>query len=147
MRGYAFNRTADFETVREIKEKLCFTRWVLFYDQKYNRNINYVTKSYDLDADKKLAEETTTLVESYTLPDGRVIKVANERFEAPECMFQPHLVDVEQPGIAGKHFVFQNFDWRLIILLKYYRITIQYHSISCRWYKSWVIQTYCPIWW
>lgn len=56
--------------------------------------------SYDLEADKKLAEDTTTLVESYTLPDGRIIKVASERFEAPECMFQPHLVDVEQPGIA-----------------------------------------------
>lgn len=50
--------------------------------------------------DKKLSEETTTLVESYTLPDGRVIKVGSERFEAPECMFQPHLVDVEQPGVA-----------------------------------------------
>ena len=35
------------------------------------------------------------------LPDGRVIKVGQERFEAPECMFQPHLVDVEQPGVAG----------------------------------------------
>ncbi len=40
------------------------------------------------------------LVESYTLPDGRVIRVGSERFEAPECLFQPHLVDVEQPGIA-----------------------------------------------
>lgn len=102
LRGYAFNRTADFETVRQIKEKLCYM-------------------SYDLDLDKRLAEETTTLVESYTvsmqpasracylrlkrtscsqLPDGRVIKVGSERFEAPECMFQPHLVDVEQPGVG-----------------------------------------------
>ena len=39
-------------------------------------------------------------VESYTLPDGRVIRIGSERFEAPECLFQPHLVDVEQPGIA-----------------------------------------------
>lgn len=29
-----------------------------------------------------------------------MIKVGSERFEAPECMFQPHLVDVEQPGVA-----------------------------------------------
>jgi actin-related protein 2 len=81
MRGYAFERTADFETVRGIKEKLCFM-------------------SYDLELDKKLADETTVLVENYTLPDGRVIKVGSERYEAPECMFQPHLVDVEQPGVA-----------------------------------------------
>ncbi|KAH8926182.1 Actin/actin-like protein [Atractiella rhizophila] len=81
LRGYAFNRTADFETVRGIKEKLCYV-------------------SYDLALDKKLAEETTCLVENYTLPDGRVIKVGSERYEAPECMFQPHLVDVEQVGCA-----------------------------------------------
>ena len=80
-RGYAFNRTADFETVRQIKEKLCYV-------------------SYDLELDKRLSEDTTVLVESYTLPDGRVIRVGSERFEAPECLFQPHLVDVEQPGIA-----------------------------------------------
>jgi actin-related protein 2 len=80
-RGYALNRTADFETVRLIKEKLCYV-------------------SYDLALDQKLSEDTTTLVENYTLPDGRVIRVGSERFEAPECLFQPHLVDVEQPGIA-----------------------------------------------
>ena len=80
-RGYALNRTADFETVRQIKEKLCYV-------------------SYDLSLDQRLSEDTTVLVESYTLPDGRVIRVGSERFEAPECLFQPHLVDVEQPGIA-----------------------------------------------
>ncbi|KAG4306136.1 hypothetical protein PORY_000124 [Pneumocystis oryctolagi] len=80
-RGYAFNRTADFETVRQIKEKLCYV-------------------SYDLELDHKLSEETCVLVESYTLPDGRVIKLSSERFEAPECLFQPHLVGLEQPGIA-----------------------------------------------
>lgn len=80
-RGYALNRTADFETVRQIKEKLCYV-------------------SYDLELDQRLSEDTTVLVESYTLPDGRVIRVGSERFEAPECLFQPHLVDVDQAGIA-----------------------------------------------
>lgn len=84
-RGYALNRTADFETVRQIKEKLAYV-------------------SYDLELDKKLSEDTTVLVESYTLPDGRVIRVGSERFEAPECLFQPHLVDVDQPGMAEMLF-------------------------------------------
>ncbi|TPX44389.1 hypothetical protein SeMB42_g04338 [Synchytrium endobioticum] len=81
LRGYAFNRTADFETVRQLKEKVCYV-------------------GYDLALEQKLAMETTVLVESYTLPDGRVIKVGSERFEAPEALFQPHLVDVEAVGIA-----------------------------------------------
>jgi len=81
LRGYAFNRTADFETVRQVKEKLCYI-------------------GYDLELEQKLAAETTVLVESYTLPDGRVIKVGSERYEAPEALFQPHLVDVESGGMA-----------------------------------------------
>lgn len=38
------------------------------------------------------------------LPDGREIKVGQERYEAPECLFQPHLIDVEQPGMGEMLF-------------------------------------------
>lgn len=85
LRGYAFNASADFETVRMIKEKLCYV-------------------GYDIDMEQKLANDTTTLVESYTLPDGRVIKVGGERFGAPEALFQPHLIDVDAPGVAEMLF-------------------------------------------
>jgi len=33
------------------------------------------------------------------LPDGRVIKVGGERFEAAEVLFQPHLINVEGQGL------------------------------------------------
>jgi actin-related protein 2 len=85
LRGYTFNRTADFEVVREIKEKVCYV-------------------GYDLELEKKLALETTTVVSSYTLPDGRVIKVGAERFEAPEALFNPTLLDVDGKGLADLVF-------------------------------------------
>lgn len=64
-----------------MKEKLCYI-------------------GYDIEMEQRLALETTVLVEPYTLPDGRVIKVGGERFEAPEALFQPHLINVEGQGIA-----------------------------------------------
>ena len=48
------------ETVRIMKEKLCYV-------------------GYNIHAEQKLAQETTFLVEQYTLPDGRVIKVSREK--------------------------------------------------------------------
>lgn len=47
-RGYSFNRTADFETIREMKEKLCYV-------------------SADLALERKLALETTVLMKDYTV--------------------------------------------------------------------------------
>jgi len=85
LRGYAFNRTADFDTVRQIKEKLCYV-------------------GYDLDMEKRLALETTVLVEPYTLPDGRVIRVGAERFEAPEVLFNPSFIGIEAKGMAEQLF-------------------------------------------
>jgi len=81
LRGYAFNQTADFETVRMMKEKLCYV-------------------AYNVEAEERLAQETTCLVENYTLPDGRVIKVSGERFAASEALFQPHLINKEGHGMA-----------------------------------------------
>ncbi|KAI9152819.1 hypothetical protein LWI28_001671 [Acer negundo] len=66
------NKNADFETVREIKEKLCYI-------------------SYDYKREYQLGLETTILVKNYTLPVGRVIKVGTERFQAPEALFTPML--------------------------------------------------------
>lgn len=50
LRGYAFNHSADFETVRMLKEKLCYI-------------------GYNIETEEKLALETTVLVESYTVSE------------------------------------------------------------------------------
>uniref|UniRef100_A0A914HI63 Actin-related protein 2 n=1 Tax=Globodera rostochiensis TaxID=31243 RepID=A0A914HI63_GLORO len=92
LRGYAFNHSADFETVRQLKEKHCYV-------------------AYDVEQEQRLALETTILTESYTLPDGRVIKLGGERFEAPEVLFQPHLINVEKLGLSELLFsVIQSAD-------------------------------------
>ena len=59
----AFNQSADFDTVRQIKEKHCYV-------------------AYDVEHEHKLSKETTVLVETYTLPDGREIKVSS-KYEIP----------------------------------------------------------------
>lgn len=61
IRGYAFNSSADFETVRDIKEKL-----------------GYI--AYDYDREKKLEQETCTVNRDYVLPNKKVIRIGRERF-------------------------------------------------------------------
>ena len=80
MKGYAFNSSADFELVREIKEKYCFV-------------------SCDIDSDRKLDAETTYYNSIHKLPDGRKIRISNEKFEAPEILFNPNLIKNESPGV------------------------------------------------
>ena len=80
MKGYAFNSSADFELIREIKEKYCFV-------------------SCDIDSDRKLDAETTYYNSIHKLPDGRKIRISNEKFEAPEILFNPNLIKNESPGV------------------------------------------------
>jgi len=84
--GHSLNSTADFETVREMKQKLCYV-------------------ALDLDAEKKLARETTLVDRQYTLPDSRVIRIGAERFLGPELLFNPqNFGHGDGPGLPGLVF-------------------------------------------
>jgi len=70
--GAPLNSSADFETVREVKQKMCYV-------------------ALDPEAEKRLARETTLVDRQYQIPDGRMMRVGAERFLAPEILFQPAL--------------------------------------------------------
>jgi actin-related protein 2 len=85
LRGYAFNSSSDFHTVQEIKEEYCYS-------------------AFDTAKERALASDTTVLMEKYTLPDGREISLGQERFEAPEALFNPSLIELEDKGMAEMVF-------------------------------------------
>ena len=84
-RGYQFVSSAELEIVRCIKESLCFV-------------------ADDYDAAMKKSAESSEIEKTYELPDGKVIKVGNERFRCPEYLFDPMLQGKELDSIQDLTF-------------------------------------------
>eukprot|EP00002_Diphylleia_rotans_P017892 TRINITY_DN3472_c0_g3_i2.p1 TRINITY_DN3472_c0_g3~~TRINITY_DN3472_c0_g3_i2.p1 ORF type:complete len:245 (+),score=57.41 TRINITY_DN3472_c0_g3_i2:201-935(+) len=78
--GSNFTTSAEKEIVRTIKEQVC-----------------YVAPGIKSERDFALSTESNTT--DYILPDGKKIKVGNERHQAPEILFQPSLCGRECMGV------------------------------------------------
>jgi actin-related protein len=72
-RGYSFTTAAEREIVRDIKERHCHVRW------------------------EELGEAEE---ETYELPDGQLVHLAEERHLASEALFNPSAVRETGPGVS-----------------------------------------------
>lgn len=78
--GHNLYTSAEAEIVKDIKEKIC--------------NVAFNVEKSMSDAWGGLEPEVP-----YPLPDGRMINIKSEKFQAPEVLFNPTIIGQEYPGM------------------------------------------------
>lgn len=78
--GYIFHTSAEFELVRQIKEKNCYVATIFSNEERF-------------------LDDPSKNINTYLLPDGRPINLGPEKYRAPEILFSPDKVGLEYPGV------------------------------------------------
>nr|XP_004657772.1 actin-related protein T2 [Jaculus jaculus] len=78
-REHAFPCPLEKALVDDIKEKLCYVA---------------------LDPEKELCQRAEDTLREYKLPDGNVIYIGDQLYQAPEVLFSPEQLGVHSPGLA-----------------------------------------------
>ncbi|XP_058921510.1 actin-related protein T2 [Kogia breviceps] len=77
--GRTFPCVLDKALVDDIKEKLCYTA---------------------LEPEKELSRRSDEVLREYKLPDGNVIRLGDQLYQAPEALFSPERLGVQSPGLS-----------------------------------------------
>ena len=83
--GLAFTTTAEEDLVKTMKEELCY--------------VHQNTSTTGAGAEGGKEGDAAKVV--YQLPDGQTVNVSDERYLAPEVLFNPTLIGSEETGVAA----------------------------------------------
>ena len=83
--GYTFSAAKQKESVREIKEKVC-----------------YVAEKFD--GELKYSQDSSAKDVTYELPDGNSVCIGAQQFICPEALFQPSKIGKDCQGIQDMLF-------------------------------------------